>query len=210
MQTTAEATRSGHSSAQTTRFSQPSSVLAGWPVKERPRSALPILTIPAVAIGPCPATSPIATSALPSVLSRASYQSPHTLLPDCAGTYRMDTSYRPSLNRRSGLGMTSQEATSAPPAASGIRGAPAVPDAPGSSGPVNFPENTTKRSSNHRLDTTEPLSRRKYKLRNNHGAHEFNLSNGCFRTTQSIALIDYSLMMRLVRAGFGTTLVPAS
>ena len=116
----------GHSSAQTTRFSQPSSVLAGWPVKERPRSALPILTIPAVAIGPCPATSPIATTALPSVLSRASYQSPHTLLPDCAGTYRMDTSYRPSLNRRSGLGMTSQEATSAPPAASGIRGAPAA------------------------------------------------------------------------------------
>src|SRR6202044_3229937 len=121
MQTTAEATRSGHSSAQTTRFSQPSSVLAGWPVKERPRSALPILTIPAVAIGPCPATSPIATTALPSVLSRASYQSPHTLLPDCAGTYRMDTSYRPSLNRRSGLGMTSQEATSAPPASSGIQ-----------------------------------------------------------------------------------------
>ena len=36
------------------------------------------------------------------------------------------------------------------------------------------------------------------------------MSNGCFRTTQSIALIDYSLMMRLVRAGFGTTLVPAS
>ena len=71
-QTTAEATRSGTSSAQTSRFSQPSSVLAGCPVTDRPDSALPILAIPAAAAAPWPATSPIATTALPSAPSRAS------------------------------------------------------------------------------------------------------------------------------------------
>ncbi|HTU06231.1 MAG TPA: hypothetical protein VMG13_11830 [Trebonia sp.] len=91
--------------------------------------------MPAAATGPWPDTSPIATIALPSAPSRASYQSPPTRPPDCAGTYRTDTSYRPRLNRRSGVGMTSHEAVPDGHAASAAAAdpdpkAPVAPGAP--------------------------------------------------------------------------------
>ena len=129
-----------------------------------------------------------------AVLSRASYQSPHTLLPDCAGTYRTDTSYRPSLNRRSGVGRTSQEASRRPrrPRASAD---PAAPEAPGLSGlgSITIPENTTKPPVTHEGIQRNCFGQRKYRLMNNHGAHEVKMSNGCFRTTQSIALMGPSM-----------------